>query len=390
MDGPLYRGFPPMTFISYAQNFEDIMLWRALKNVEQGFYIDVGANDPSIESVTKAFYERGWNGINIEPISSHFADLQMERPRDTNLRCAAGSSKGEIKIWECDVRGWASVDKLAIEKHTAMGKVGKYHKVPMATLAEICEQYAQHEIHFLKIDVEGFERSVLKGMDFGRFRPWIVVVEATEPNSTEEVYFQWEELLLETNYVFVYADGLNRFYLAREHKELTEALKYPPNVFDDFVRIEQVEANTKVQKAQVQAQEANTKAQQAETALIAIQNSASWRLTAPLRMVDRTVKSAFHLVKVTKPKSKDKIKLLLTHTKLYINQRPKLRRIALAILAHTPTLVGRIKQLTRAVSSEQRDYPPTVTKLANLPPRARQIYDDIKVAIENQSTESKK
>lgn len=147
---------------------------------------------------------------------------------------------------------------------------------------------------------------------------------------------------------------------------------------------------TKAKLTEMIAQQAEAKAQQAKTALIAIQNSASWRLTAPLRMVGRTVKSAFHLAKVTKPKSKVKIKLLLTHTKLYINQRPKLRRIALAILAHTPTLVGRIKQATRAVSSEQRDYPPTVTKLANLPPRARQIYDDLKVAIENQSTESKK
>ncbi len=160
-----------MTFISYDQNFEDVMLWRALKNVENGFYIDVGANDPSIESVTKAFYERGWNGINIEPVNSHFVDLQRERPRDVNLCCAAGGLKGEIEIWECDIRGWASVDKVAIEKHAAMGKIGKYHHVPMVILAEICEQNAPHEIHFLKIDVEGFERSVLEGMDFGRFRP---------------------------------------------------------------------------------------------------------------------------------------------------------------------------------------------------------------------------
>jgi hypothetical protein len=47
-----------MSFISYAQNLEDVMLYRALKHVECGFYIDVGAQHPVIDSVTKAFYDR--------------------------------------------------------------------------------------------------------------------------------------------------------------------------------------------------------------------------------------------------------------------------------------------------------------------------------------------
>jgi len=49
-----------VTFISYAQNHEDVLLYRALKGVGKGFYIDVGANDPEEDSVTKAFYDRGW------------------------------------------------------------------------------------------------------------------------------------------------------------------------------------------------------------------------------------------------------------------------------------------------------------------------------------------
>ncbi len=56
-----------MTFISYAQNFEDVMLWRALKHVENGFYVDVGAQDPVVDSVSLAFYEHGWRGVHIEP-----------------------------------------------------------------------------------------------------------------------------------------------------------------------------------------------------------------------------------------------------------------------------------------------------------------------------------
>jgi methyltransferase FkbM-like protein len=77
-----------MTFISYAQNFEDVMLWRALKHVQAGFYIDVGAGHPDDYSVTRAFYDRGWRGINIEP-TSRITRLAGARPLDLNLHAAA-------------------------------------------------------------------------------------------------------------------------------------------------------------------------------------------------------------------------------------------------------------------------------------------------------------
>ena len=51
-----------MPITSYAQNFEDVILWRALEHVERGFYIDIGAQDPVVDSVSLAFYERGLAG----------------------------------------------------------------------------------------------------------------------------------------------------------------------------------------------------------------------------------------------------------------------------------------------------------------------------------------
>ena len=56
-----------MSMISYAQNQEDVLLRREFPDCTNGFYIDVGANDPVWDSVTKHFYDRGWHGINIEP-----------------------------------------------------------------------------------------------------------------------------------------------------------------------------------------------------------------------------------------------------------------------------------------------------------------------------------
>ena len=67
-----------MSFISYAQNLEDVMLYRALKHVKRGFYIDVGAFNPLSDSITKAFYDHGWRGINIEPITEFFELFQQQ------------------------------------------------------------------------------------------------------------------------------------------------------------------------------------------------------------------------------------------------------------------------------------------------------------------------
>lgn len=223
-----------MTMISYAQNFEDVMLNRIFRDIKQGFYIDVGANDPIIDSVTKHFYDNGWTGINIEPVAEHFQALQMQRPNDINLQIAISLEEGKLEFWESEVRGWSTASPESIALHEKQNEKGIIKKVESSTLTKICEQYAKDDIHFLKVDVEGFEKSVIESNDWSRFRPWVVVVEATLPNSQIESFAEWETILLEADYQFAYADGLNRFYLAKEHSNLFERLKYPPNVFDQF------------------------------------------------------------------------------------------------------------------------------------------------------------
>ena len=118
----------------------------------------------------------------------------------------------------------------------------------------------------LKIDVEGAERDVFLGADFERFRPWIVVVEATAPNRQILTHTVWEELLTVANYRFVWFDGLNRFYIAGERWErLSPAFAMPPNVFDDFIRATDTEHLNKIVGAETRAGEANRRAVQTET-----------------------------------------------------------------------------------------------------------------------------
>ena len=245
-----------MTFVSYAQNFEDVMLRRALRDVERGFYIDVGAAHPDTESVTRAFYDLGWHGINVEPTAEDFRRLLAARPRDVNLRLALGEAPGPATLFAVPGTGLSTLRPEAARACAQLGMEVRETAVTVETLAELCRRHAPPVIHFLKVDVEGAEREVLAGADFGAHRPWIVLVETTRPMSTEEVHAEWEPLLLEAGYRFAWFDGLNRFYVAAErHDVLAPHFRAPPNVFDDFVRVGDSDWARRIHEAEGRAAE---------------------------------------------------------------------------------------------------------------------------------------
>ncbi|MGO4608698.1 FkbM family methyltransferase [Variovorax sp. 2RAF20] len=260
-----------MPFVSYAQNFEDVMLWRALGHIEHGFYIDVGAQSADLDSVTRAFSERGWRGINIEPHPFYYAHLLERRPLDINLCTAVGDSVGMLTMNFVGATGLSTADDQIAARHVAAGHALNRAQVELTTLAKLWKEHVAHgqTVHFLKVDVEGFETAVLAGNDWVANRPWIVVVEATLPNSRTESHGEWEGALLKAGYEHVYSDGLNRFYVADEHRELSDAFKYPPNIFDDFVPAQLIDlqrrtAHAEGELAEWQRRTAHTEGELAE------------------------------------------------------------------------------------------------------------------------------
>ena len=221
--------------VSYAQNFEDVMLWRALHNVKNGFYIDVGAQDPIVDSVSKAFYENGWRGIHVEP-TPHYAELlRKDRPDEVVLEVALYSDKNAIEYFEIPETGISTGVSSIAQSHQQKGFQIHPIIVPCLTLADVFSKAAGRGIHWLKIDVEGMEASVLTSWGESTIRPWIVVVESTLPLTQIDTHQNWESDLLIRGYEHVYFDGLNRFYIHSEHKELKTAFLSSPNVFDSFV-----------------------------------------------------------------------------------------------------------------------------------------------------------
>ena len=225
-------------FVSYAQNLEDVLLWRALGAVEAGFYVDVGASDATRLSVTRAFYERGWRGVNVEPLPEAAAALLEARPGDVTVQAAVGDASAEARFYRVTVEGQtglSTLDAAEAAQGAATGAAVEAIDVPVRTLASICAEHVRGPVHFLKIDVEGAEAAVLRGADFSAVRPWIVLVEATAPMSGVSSEAAWEPDLLSAGYRFVWFDGLNRFYVAEEHAGLARHFTVPPNVFDHYV-----------------------------------------------------------------------------------------------------------------------------------------------------------
>jgi FkbM family methyltransferase len=213
-------------FVSYAGVFEDLILYDVLGDVKDGFYIDVGANSPIGDSVTKFFYEEGYRGINIEPLLKEYGELARERDRDINLCVGAGEKEGELELYE---RGGLSTLDVNVAK--TWERVPMPQKVKIVPLAKICQEYCKvgQEIQFCKIDVEGFEREVLLGFDFQNWRPKIFVIEATEPCTMIPTQHKWEDILFDNGYEFAYQYGVNRYYIDGQNC---------PELKDRFIGIE--------------------------------------------------------------------------------------------------------------------------------------------------------
>ena len=292
-----------MTFVSYAQNFEDVLLWRALQQVGQGFYIDVGAAHPDTDSVTRAFYDRGWNGINLEPVPELHARLTAARPRDINLRLAAGQAEAESTVYVVAGTGLSTTDSALAAQHEATGFDVRAQEASVLPLAEICRLHAPGPIHFLKIDAEGAEKAVLEGADFSTYRPWIVLVEATAPGTQTQTYEDWEPILLQSGYRFLWFDGLNRFYAAEERAaEIGPHFTVPVCVFDDFLRAADSELTRRITAAEMQACELLERSMLAEAAIAraeALAHESEYRA----RDAERRAHDAEHRAQIAEPRA---------------------------------------------------------------------------------------
>jgi FkbM family methyltransferase len=223
----------------YSQNFEDVLLARIFADIPTGFYVDAGCQDEKNDSVTKFFYEKGWTGINIDPVKEYIEQYNSRRPKDTNLCCAVGASDGSAQFYAVFDSGLSSLDKSRAELAIGLGlEAAPPTIVQVRTLNSILDENLplDSEISFLKIDVEGYELEALKGLSLKKHRPKIILAETTKPCTIDLVdnYAEMNQLLLENSYTRIYFDGINTWWIAAEEGWRKKFFDYPVGFFDGF------------------------------------------------------------------------------------------------------------------------------------------------------------
>ena len=169
---------------SFSQGSMDLILNIIFRDQRSGVYVDVGCQHPIKNNNTFLLYKRGWSGINIDLDRVNIDLFNYHRPRDFNFNSAISDKKEEVDLFYYHQKSPINtLDKEVSNKQPA--KLEKTLKIKTETLTDIIEKTTIKNIDILSIDVEGYELKVLKGLNFEKFKPKLIIAEFLDLTATK-------------------------------------------------------------------------------------------------------------------------------------------------------------------------------------------------------------
>lgn len=150
-------------------------LVRTFFNDKPGFFVEVGASHPIEGSQSWHLEQRGWCGILVEPLPKVAERLRELRSAKV-FAAACSSPKNAGQLLPFHVAGpLSSLDRDAMAPGSSPEEV---IQVPVTTLDDIlADGGAPQPLDFLSVDVEGHEIEVLRGFNFARWQPRLILLE---------------------------------------------------------------------------------------------------------------------------------------------------------------------------------------------------------------------
>lgn len=202
--------------LSFSQEGEDIVLKRVFEHRTRGFYVDVGAHHPKRFSNTYLFYKNGWRGINIDARPGSMELFRQMRPNDINIEAAISDRREELIFYQFNEPAVNTFSKSLAEERLRNNSnyyITGENKITTNTLTEILEMHlpVDSKIDFLSVDVEGLDVNVISSLDFKKFKPELILIEALT-STLEEVKNQEINILLENAGYYIFAKTLNTVF----------------------------------------------------------------------------------------------------------------------------------------------------------------------------------
>lgn len=217
---------------------ETELVWQFFGGRNDGFFLDVGANEPQKGSQTWVFEERGWRGILIEPQARLCERLRQARPRSQvfQVACGAPGAPTELTLYTAESLGHSGLVKNLVDATT---KYVGTEIVRVMTLDAVLAEAGNPKIDFMTMDVEGTQLDVLRGFSLQRHRPKLLLMEDHLHDLRAHRY------LGRAGYRLAKRTGLNNWYVPNESN-------FRPAGFGSRFRLwKKVWANTPFRKIRV-------------------------------------------------------------------------------------------------------------------------------------------
>ena len=203
---------------SYSQCGEDVIARTVfdMLGILRPSYLDIGAHHPHFLSNTYLFYREGSHGINIEPDPELYAKFLRERPRDLNLNMGVGPQAGVLDLFIMSSRTLNTFSESEAMRYESEGyRIVEKRSMPVVTINQLLDQYADKAPDFLSVDVEGLDYEILAALDFERYRPALICVETIIFSATRsgEKRTEIDSLLIERDYMRFADTFINTLYV---------------------------------------------------------------------------------------------------------------------------------------------------------------------------------
>ena len=166
---------------SFSQCGEDLIvayIFTAL-GINHGNYLDVGGHHPFHLNNTFYFYQRGWRGVNVDPICERIELFKIKRPEDISI-CAGLGGKDQIKeFYLMDAETLSTFDHDIYKAYLAAGhSLKEKRNIRFVNVKTFLAEVGISNIDLLSVDIEGDDKAIVSEVVDCGIRPKVIICES--------------------------------------------------------------------------------------------------------------------------------------------------------------------------------------------------------------------